>query len=487
MMRENRHPSWSLPTCASRRLSLLRALAAVSAAVLAVAGPGVSRPGLAQPPAGEFVSWKDVELSPRFKEVTTALKGGGPFNDAARDLVATVILPQFNSADNLPTLDDVRKKIRDRFLLAIGSEASFEQASLFVRDRLEGIARDANADLLQRVNAMVFVGEMTDKGRNPWPPALQTLATAAGDTTLDPAVRIAAVAGIGNHLGRLRTMTSDQATATRATIVGMLPDLLPPPAVNGKDTVPPRLPAESWLAARGFGMLPLVVNPISADIATRLVAVIDDRTWPFDVRVRAAAALGKTVGPESGVNAEAVLASIRGLAIAALDADRLEGKRLTELQSFKAGGGAGPEAAGRFVPRGPMPDMGGFDGENVAEDGLSTAVCRRAAWRLYTLGDAIVSDAKGGGLATLLGDDAAAGQQLARLLKDSGEKLDAEPYGYVLLEALDTLDPAGAKKRDGLATPAAPAEKPADAVPAMPNSDKPAPKPGDSPFGDSPF
>ena len=130
--------------------------------------------------------------------------------------------------------------------------------------------------------------------------------------------------------------------------------------------------------------------------------------------------------------------------------------------------------------------MAGMDGQ-PAEDGLSMAVCRRAAWRLYTLGDALVSDAKGGGLATLLGDDAAAAQQLARLLKDSGEKLDVDPYGYVLLEALDDLDPAGAKKRAGLATPAAPAEKPADAGPAVPGGDKPAPKPGDSPFGDSPF
>lgn len=479
-MRSHRQSLRMVPTRAGRHVSPLSALAIVTAAGLCLGGPGGSPPALAQPPAAEFATWKDVELSTDFKEITTALKGGGPFNDAARALVADVILPQLDADDNLPTLDDVRKKIRDRFLLAIGNEASFEQASLFVRDRLDGIARDANADLLQRVNAMMFIAEMTDKGRIPWPSALQTLAAAAGDATLDPAVRIAAVGGIGTHLSRLSRMGGEQAAATRETVTGVLPDLLPSSTKqeNEKDTAAPRSPAASWLAARSLGLLPQVVAPLPPDMASRLVAVVDDASWPFDVRVRTTAALGKAAGPESGVDAQAVVASIRSLAVAALDADRVEGRRLNELQSLKSGGGAGP--------RGRLPGMAGMDGQ-PAEDGLSMAVCRRAAWRLYTLGDAIVSDAKGGGLATLLGDDAAAGQQLARLLKDSGEKLDAEPYGYVLLEALDTLDPAGAKKRAGLATPAAPAEKPADAVPAMPNSDKPAPKPGDSPFGDSPF
>lgn len=482
-MRRHRPSPDGLPSRGRWWFSHLRPLAMVSSAVLSIAGLGGSVPVLAQPPAGEFASWKDVETSPQFKEVTTALKGDGGFNDAARNLVTTAILPQLANDDNLPAIDEVRKKIRDRFLLAIGNQASFEQASLFVRDRLDGIARDANADLLQRVNAMVFLGEMTDKGRNPWPPALQSLAAAAGDPGLDPAVRIAAVTGIMNHLARLRGMTGDQATATRTTVAAVLPNLLPEPAPEGKEPAAPRSQAASWLAARSFGLLPQVMNPIPPEIAARLVAVIDDPSWSFDVRVRAAMALGKTAGPDSGVDAPAVLASIRSLAIAAVDADRLEGQRLTTLQSFQSGGGA----AGRFAPQGPMPMPGGIDGENVAEDGLSIAVCRRAAWRLYTLGDSIVPDAKSGGLAALLGNDAAAAQRLASLLKESGEAVDAEPYGYVLLEALDDLDPAGAKKRSGLATPTAPLEKPADAVPALPNGDKPMPKPTDSPFGDSPF
>jgi hypothetical protein len=455
------------------------------AALVSLGSPGACLPAFAQPPADGFATWKDVELSPQFKEVVAGLKSDGAFNDVARNFVTSVILPQFDKAENLPTLDDVRKKIRDRLLLAIGNEAAFTEAGSFVRDRLAGIARDPQADLLQRVNAMMFIGEMTDKGRIPWQPALETLVAAARDPDLDPAVRIAAVAGINNHLAGMTRMTADQGAAVRAAVAATLPDLLPTVAADSQEKTPARSPAASWLVTRGLGMLPQVMNPVSPEIASRLVAVIDDASWPVDVRVRAAAALGKTVGAESGVNAPAVVASIRNVAIAALDADRREGKRLTELQSFKAGAGAGGG------PRGPMRGMGrgmmGVEGEEVAADGLSVAVCRRAAWRLYTLGDAILPDAKKGGLAALLDQDADAAERLAVLLKEIGETLDAEPYGYVLLKGLDDLDPAGATKRAGVAAPADAPQQPADGGPAAPGPDKPAPKPTDSPFGDSPF
>lgn len=458
--------------------------------VAAVFCPGLGRmsPGLGQPPGDAFTTWKDVEASPQFKEVMTALRGGGPFNDAARQLLTTAILPQFDSEENLPTLDDLRKKIRDRFLLAIGNDESFGQACTFVRDRLDEISRDANGDPLQRVNAMLFIGEMTDKGRLPWSMALPTLAAAAQDAALDPAVRIAAVTGLANHLASLSRLPGDQATAVRAAVAAVLPALLPT-AGNAAGGVEPRSHAASWLAARGLGMLPVVVNPATPEIAARLVAIIDDSSWPFDVRVRAVAALGKTVGAESDVATEQVLKAIRTLAIAALDADRLEAKRQLELQAYKAGGGVGGGGGPGPVPRGPMPNMVAMGGEVASEDGLKTAVCRRAAWRLYALGDAIVPDSKKGGLAATLDKDDAAAKQLAALLKESGESLDVEPYGYVLLKALDDLDPEGAKKRQAEAVPAGVVDEPAMPAPTEPDApgkDKPAPKP-DSPFGDSPF
>jgi hypothetical protein len=379
----------------------------------------------------------------------------------------------------------VRQKIRDRFLLAIGDDASFNQAGMFVRDQLAEVARDPKADLLQRVNAMMFIGEMTDKTRAPWSPALEPLAAAARDTALDPAIRIAAVIGMNNHLSWLPRLGGDQATAIRTTTAATLPTLLPEPTNAPAGTAKSRGPAEAWLAARGFGMLPLVLNPIPPEVASRLVAMIDDSSWPFDTRVRAAVALGKTVGVDSGVDPQAAVASIRGLAVAALEADRLEGQRLIELRSLAAGGASG---GGPQRPRpGAMPGMTGAGGEGSAEDGLGTAICRRAAWRLYSLGDSIVPDSKTGGFVALLDQNAESAQQLAVLLKEIGVALDAEPYGNVLLKGLDALDPAGAKKRAASGTQTDGPQQPEDNRPAASGNDKPAPKPTDSPFGDSPF
>lgn len=446
-------------------------------------------------PAGEaFATWKDVEASPRFKEVVAALKGNGPFNDAAREFVSTIVLPLFEKDDGLAALDDVRKKTRDRLLLVIGNDDAFEQASLLMRDRLNDLARDANQDLLLRVNAMLFIGEQTDKARIPWSPARETLVAALRDEAVDPAVQIAAVTGLGSHLASLARLNGEQAAAVRDAITSSLPALLPTKPADPDATGEQRSPAVAWLASRGLAMLPVAINPVTPEIAKRLVAMIDDDSWPFDVRVRAASALGRTVGPESGINTGDVVASLRTIAIASLDADRLEAQRLLDLQAYKAGGGGvgGGEGMG-FSPRGSVPGFGGFDaGQAPQEDGLSMGVCRRAAWRLYSLGDAIVPDSKKGGLAVLFDKDreqeAAEARQLGIALKEFGQALDAEPFGYVLLEALDVLDPAGAKKRaaedarGGSSEQAAP-----DASPAAPGSEKPDPKPTDSPFGNSPF
>lgn len=446
--------------------------------------PGSTSPLFAQPPDDAFRSWTDVEKSPRFKEVSDALKSGGALDEATRDFVTKILLTQFEKDENLPTLHDIRKKIRDRFLLPIGNDEVFTQVSMLIRDRLNEIARDTTEDTLLRVNAMLFIGEQTDKGRIPWPPARETLEAAIKDTTLDPAVRIAAVSGLNNHLSSLGRLAGQEATAVRSAAVSMLPALLPAPQVAPEGSVEQRSPAEAWLASRGLILLPVALTNATPDIATLLATVLDDGSWPFDVRVRAAMALAKTAGPESGINPRSVTASIRKAAIDSLDADRREALRLLELRGYK-NGGAGDRGMAFMAP-GAMPGMGDMEGGQAAQDGLSVAVCRRAAWRLYMLGDALVPDSKKGGIAGLMDKDDGEARTLAARLKEIGQTLDAEPYGYVLLQALDDLDPAGAKKRAVGGVGGSPNKPPVEGAPT-PGSDTPSPKPSDSPFGDSPF
>ncbi|MFM7035353.1 MAG: hypothetical protein ACKOYJ_09295 [Planctomycetia bacterium] len=434
-------------------------------------------------------SWKNVEASQQFKDVVTALKGPGPLTDEARAFLEQSILPQLESDANRATLDDTRKKIRDRILLVIGNDAAFTEACQLVRDRMGELARNDKVDPIIRVQAMMLVADLVDKARLPWTPALKTLAEAALDASLAPGPRAAAMVGIANHASALNRLTGDPAKMVKETVVRVLSGLLTSPVAPGEKKPGATRPVDvAWMASRGLSMLPQAMSPTTPEMAAILATTIDDASWPIDVRVRAAMALGRTAGPESGVDGPKIVAAIKELAIAALESDRADAKQILESRAYKGGGG-GPA----MQPRSAMPAMPAMPARAPAEDGLRESVCRRAAWRLYALGDAIDPKTSKGGLASLLGKNDGEAKKLATSLKEAGEALDAAPYGDNLLASLDTLDPAGAKRRAAEAVRAAAAEPEPDATGDRPEpeqdgkppaDDKPAPKPDDSPSSD---
>jgi hypothetical protein len=109
---------------------------------------------------------------------------------------------------------------------------------------------------------------------------------------------------------------------------------------------------------------------------------------------------------------------------------------------------------------------------------ISEQACRRAAWRLYTLGTAIFSADDKPGLATLMGDAAGPAKELAKQLTGEGLTLDSDPVEDALLDALDVLRPPapGAKR---------PTRQPKPEEPAG-DEQKPPVDPNASPF-DNPF
>ncbi|MFM8633326.1 MAG: hypothetical protein ACKOEX_00690 [Planctomycetia bacterium] len=442
-----------------------------------------------QDQAEESPSWKTLEASQQFKDVVTALKGTGPLTDEARAFLEQSTLSQLESDANRATLDDTRKKIRDRILLVIGNDAAFTEACQLVCDKMGELARNAKVDPIVRVQAMMLVADLVDKGRLPWTPALETLAEAALDASLAPGPRAAAMMGIANHATALNRLTGDPAKTVKETVVRVLSGLLTSPVAPGEKKPGATRPVDvAWMASRGLSMLPQVMNPTTPEMATILTTTIDDASWPIDVRVRAAMALGRTAGPDAGVDGPKTVAAIKKLAIAALEIDRADAKQLLESRVYKGGGG-GPA----MQPRPAMPGMPGMPARAPAEDGLRESVCRRAAWRLYSLGDAIDPKTSKGGLASLLGKSDGDAKKLATMLKEAGEAIDAAPYGDNLLAALDTLDPAGAKRRAAEAVRTAAAEPEPDTTGDTPEpqpdgkppaDDKPAPKPEDSPSSD---
>ena len=124
----------------------------------------------------------------------------------------------------------------------------------------------------------------------------------------------------------------------------------------------------------------------------------------------------------------------------------------------------------------------GFAG-TPAEDGLSIDTCRRAAWRLYALGNAVLPDSNRGGLVSLLKDgDRVKAQELGQKLKDEGLIISEEPYGYSLLDSLDELDPEGIEARAAEAIPTESPGEPSESDPNQPNGKPTTDTPSDSPF-----
>ena len=71
-------------------------------------------------------------------------------------------------------------------------------------------------------------------------------------------------------------------------------------------------------------------------------------------------------------------------------------------------------------------------------------VCRRAAWRLSSLANAILTADEKRGLRSLITDEAAAAKakRLAETLRAAATELDARPSDATLLQALADVKPA---------------------------------------------
>jgi len=103
-------------------------------------------------------------------------------------------------------------------------------------------------------------------------------------------------------------------------------------------------------------------------------------------------------------------------------------------------------------------------GQPLAEQLIPREACRRAAWRLWVLAEAILTDDSKRGLALLGGEASPTAVDLAQSLRRAAMDLDATPEESMLRQALADLKPAppAAKPEDETAAPAA-AEKPAAA------------------------
>lgn len=424
-------------------------------------------PALAQ---GEprYLGWAKVENAREMRELKDKLRDGAALDAESREFVRQTVLPQLVLEENRSTIERTRRRMREVLLTEIEDEKAFADVSRLAADSMTAVARDGEAESAVRVNAMLFVGEMRGKDGKPLPLVRPALAAAAGDAQLPLEVRVAAIAGLGRHVEACRG--DADATAALAKAVGpAIMTILAAPVESD------RRAEQEWLAARAISLLPALVPTAPKAVAAALAAIVEDPVRATDVRVRAAAALGATADVKSDVNAAKLVDTIRGIALQSLEAD-VAAADVRRFEREYRSLAAGQQAA---IQPGAAP---GF-GADPAASGLAVPeqACRRNAWRLVTLADAIDSGDGKPGLATLLGGAAAPAKQLAATLRDAGLAIDQTPDEESVVAAIKSIK-----------APAQPqAGAPAAAQPAAAQEPKPAPveqpaAPNASPF-DSPF
>jgi hypothetical protein len=394
-----------------------------------------------------FAGWSKVESAAETRTYRDAMKAGGAFDAAARGFLEEIALPQLALEANRTTIEKIRKRMREYLLTDISNEKAADDASKAVMAFMESLAGKDDVDPVVRVNAMLLIGEMQSMDRKPWQPAGAVLAGAVANAELPKAVRIAACVGLARHVEATKGVAEEQQRMAAVAVPAIMAVL----KERAKEPATPTVAVENdWIASRCLSMLPLL-GPLSPTTAVEVVRILDESNRSINVRVRAAAALAAAAGPESKIDKASVIKSIGGLAVSALERDVAAADKL--LLDRQYGGSSGQPPPGMMppgmmppgmMPPGMMPPGMGVDptGQPVAEQLIPRESCRRAAWRLWVLAEAVLTDDSKRGLAVLGGEASPAAVDLAQSLRRAAMDLDATPEEPTLRQALADLKPA---------------------------------------------
>ena len=436
------------------RLSMPMNLARICLPILAFLA-WMSSAAIGQDDEPAYSSWTKIEASEEMREYLSKFKKG-ELDDSAVKFLETAILPQLAAQKNVPLIERVRRRMREVvFNERDAAAATLEKANETAARSLTAMARNAETEPLVRINAMLLIGELRGKDGKPWAGAVPALTAAATDAKLVMAVRVAAAAGLSRHAEAARTGNVGNPTFSREIVEKLV-------AIVAAAPSPDDGAGGEWLVSRVIDILPIASPTASPQAAAALAKIVNDGSRPFDVRVRAAAALGATISAESKLDPSGIVAAIRGLAITALEGDLAESderawRRRSAGQMARIGRPTGDDAS---LPGGAPPDT------DPSEPTIDPLMVRRNGWRLTKLADAILPKEGSGGLATLLaGPDKSAAEQISTVLRAAGKRLDTTPDIASVKDSLEKLEPiAGGDAPAAAAKPAA-GKKPAEQDP----------------------
>jgi len=415
-----------------------------------------------------FANWAKVESAAEARAFKEAMRAGGSFDAAARGFLEEIALPQLGLEANRTTIERVRKRLREFLLADFANDKVADEANKSCLAFMQSLVGKEDSDAVVQVNAMLMIGELQSVDRKPWQPAAAVLAQSAANTELSKAVRIAACVGLARHVEATKGVAEDQQRMAAVALPAIVSILKEEPQAAATPSVGVE---NDWMASRCLTMLPWL-GPLTPGTATEVVRILNDEKRSINVRVRAAAALAAVAVPESKVDKAAVIKSIEAVAVVALERDAAAADKL--LLDRQYGGVAGQAPPGMMppgmmppgmmppgmMPPGMMPPGMGGDpsGQLSVEQMIPREVCRRAAWRLAVLADAILTEDSKRGIAVLGGEAAPAAVELAQKLRRSAMELDAAPEDITLRQALTGLKPPPAAPAAVEGAPAAAAK-----------------------------
>jgi len=396
-----------------------------------------------------FENWSAFEKSADLATYKKELEAGSAFNDRNRQLLLNDGLPQLLEEANRDRIAAIRAQIPGLLLEKITSADAFRDATTAAAEALDELSRRQNSSIEGSVNACLLLGELRAKDGRLLEAATPLLGKLTLDTTVTPAVRIAALVGLR---GRVEAAGGGSSSDTKAAAVDLLPTLEKLLQLDQAEPQATSTVVHSWLQQRSLDLalniIPLALDdPKSVDgLRTAAISLLKDADKAINLRIRAAVLLSRTFKSDQAALAVEISELINTVAVAAVADDR-QALQLIKLEQSLSG--MDLQGGGMAMMAGPMMDSSMMDGSMMdssllGPDGtplqkkpslLSQSRCLQTSWRLASLGDALAS------IATTLGEQGKPFQDQAAKLQGLGIEIYKSPSDETVLAAADAIDP----------------------------------------------
>jgi hypothetical protein len=379
--------------------------------------------------APKFSRLSLLEASSEMKSYQKDLSSGMNFTAEHKRLLLTEGLAQLFIDGNRLERPQVRQRLQKIFFDSISDPTGYKNATDLVVTELEVLARSNKISINGSINAALFLGELKEKEGQLVQTATEPLSRLVSDDSITPAVRIAALLGLGSRTREARESTTSSTIAV--TAVGIIPTL-------GKVIVLPaeQLPAvaRDWMQARTLSyasdLLPLLGDDSKKllEISNGAVIIAKDPTRSIDLRIRSVVFLSLLA------NTDIVLPTTDIMTIT----DELIRESLRKAYGTIQDKKFEEEITGMDMQGGEV-EMMGFDPMGmpveIEKNYLPITASLRASWRLVSLADSINR------LSGQMNDDKETYKNNAERLRAFGVKIYEEPKDASIISAVEEFDP----------------------------------------------